>query len=65
MVDNGNNRRWGLCEKGVSTFRLDSPDLNYLAGFDLVHTGEASRLDNQLPEIRERVAISFDFSCLI
>jgi fructoselysine 6-kinase len=62
MDDNGNNRRWGLCEKGVSMFRLDSADLDYLADFDLVHTGETSRLNNQLPEIRERVAISFDFS---
>ena len=62
MDDDGNNRKWGLCEKGVSMFRLDSADLDYLAGFDLVHTGETSRLDSQLPEIRERVAISFDFS---
>lgn len=62
MDDNGNNRRWGLCEKGVSMFRLDSADLAYLAGFDLIHTGETSRLDGQLHEIRERVAISFDFS---
>ncbi|RWC61787.1 MAG: carbohydrate kinase [Mesorhizobium sp.] len=62
MDDNGNNRRWGLCEKGVSMFRLDSADLDYLAGFDLVHTGETSRLDSQLPDIRERTAISFDFS---
>jgi hypothetical protein len=60
--DNGNDRRWGLCEKGVSMFRLDSADLDYLARFDLVHTGETSRLDSQLPEIRERAAISFDFS---
>lgn len=62
MDDSGNSRKWGLCEKGVSMFRLDSADLDYLAGFDLVHTGETSRLDSQLPEIRERVAISFDFS---
>lgn len=62
MDDNANNRKWGRCEKGVSMFRLDRADLDYLAGFDLVHTGETSRLDSQLPEIRERVAISFDFS---
>jgi len=62
MDDDGNNRKWGLCEKGVSMFQLDGADLDYLAGFDLVHTGETSRLDSWLPEIRERVAISFDFS---
>jgi fructoselysine 6-kinase len=62
MDDDGNNRVWGLCEKGVSIFHLDSADLEYLGGFDLVHTGETSRLDSQLPEIRERVSISFDFS---
>lgn len=62
MDDDGNNRVWGLCEKGVSVFELDSTDLDYLATFDLIHTGETSRLDSQLPKIRERVAISFDFS---
>ena len=62
MDDDGNNRKWGLCEKGVSMFQLDSADLEYLTGFDLVHTGETSRMDRQLPEIRERVSISFDFS---
>ncbi len=62
MDDHGNNRVWGLCEKGVSVFRLDSADLDYLAGFDLVHTGETSRLDSQLPDIQKHVAISFDFS---
>ena len=62
MDDDGTNRKWGLCEKGVSLFQLDSADLKYLGGFDLAHTGETSRLDSQLAEIRERVAISFDFS---
>ena len=62
MDDDGNNRKWGLCEKGVSVFQLDSDDLDYLGSFDLAHTGETSRLDSQLPEMRERVAISFDFS---
>lgn len=62
MDDDGNNRRWGLCEKGVSMFQLHSADLEYLSGFDLAHTGETSQLDSQLPAICERVAISFDFS---
>lgn len=62
MDDDGNNRTWGLCEKGVSMFRLDNADLEYLRGFDLIHTGETSRLDTQLAEIRQRVPISFDFS---
>ncbi len=62
MDDKGNNRVWGLCEKGVSMFTLDDGDLDYLTGFDLVHTGETSRLESQLPDIQKRVAISFDFS---
>ncbi|MBX4952720.1 fructoselysine 6-kinase [Rhizobium binae] len=62
MDNDGNNRVWGLCEKGVSIFQLDGADLEYLEGFDLAHTGETSRLDSQIPAIRERVAISFDFS---
>lgn len=62
MDDDGNNRQWGRCEKGVSIFQLDSADLDYLGGFDLAHTGETSQLDSQLAVIRERVAISFDFS---
>lgn len=62
MDEDGNNRVWGLCEKGVSMFQLDNADLEYLGGFDLAHTGETSKLDSQLPAMRERVAISFDFS---
>jgi fructoselysine 6-kinase len=62
MDDDGGNRKWGLCEKGVSMFQLDDADLEYLSGFDLVHTGETSRLDTQLPALRERTTISFDFS---
>ena len=62
MDDDGNNRKWGLCEKGVSMFQLDHADLEYLAGFDLIHTGETSRMDSQLAEIRKSVPISFDFS---
>jgi len=62
MDDDGNNRKWGQCEKGVSVFQLDNTDLDYLAGFDLIHTGETSGLDDQLPLVHERVAISFDFS---
>lgn len=62
MDDDGSHREWGLCEKGVSMFGIAGADLDYLAGFDLVHTGETSRLEGQLPEIRERAAVSFDFS---
>jgi fructoselysine 6-kinase len=62
MEDSGNDRVWGLCDKGVSMFALDDLDLEYLGGFDLVHTGETSRLEAQLPDIQKRVAISFDFS---
>jgi fructoselysine 6-kinase len=62
MDSDGGNRSWGLCEKGVSLFQLNDTDLDYLAGFDLVHTGETSGLEDQLPALRERASISFDFS---
>jgi fructoselysine 6-kinase len=62
MDNGGGGRVWGRCEKGVSMFQLDSDDLDYLAGFDLVHTGETSQLEHHLPELHGRVDISFDFS---
>jgi fructoselysine 6-kinase len=62
LMDEKKHREWGVCEKGVSMFALDADDLAYLAGFDLVHTGETSRLDGQLAGIEARTRISFDMS---
>jgi fructoselysine 6-kinase len=47
---------------GVSEISLDEDDLAYLAEFDLVHTGDCSLLEDQLPRIRAAAPISFDFS---
>ncbi|WP_167133706.1 PfkB family carbohydrate kinase [Arthrobacter sedimenti] len=52
-------RDWTL---GVSTFTLDEADLRHLAQFDLVHTGEASGLDEQMETVSRVVPVSYDFS---
>jgi sugar/nucleoside kinase (ribokinase family) len=47
---------------GVSRFRLNEADLAYAATFDLVHTGDCSMLEDQVPALAERAPVSFDFS---
>jgi fructoselysine 6-kinase len=47
---------------GVSRFRLDEADLEYLSGFDCIHTGECSGTEDQLEELAGVSRISFDFS---
>lgn len=42
---------------------LDGCDLEYIKGFDLVHTSNNGHLDRELPKLREaNVPISYDFS---
>lgn len=47
-----------------SHFKLNftEEDLNYIASHDLMHTSVYSRMEKELPELAERVPISFDFS---
>ncbi|MBN6051954.1 hypothetical protein JYK22_08395, partial [Nonomuraea sp. RK-328] len=50
-------------QEGVSRFRLTAADLDRLAGADVVHTGECSLLEDQLPELASAARrLSFDFS---
>lgn len=48
--------------EGVSRFTLDGDDLAYAATFDIVHTGDSSFLEAQLPSIATHAAVSFDLS---
>jgi fructoselysine 6-kinase len=47
---------------GVSEIVLDQDDLAYAATFDLVHSGDCSGLETQLPALAAAVPVSFDFS---
>lgn len=47
---------------GVSELVLTEDDLDYLGGFDLVHTGDCSLLEEQLPLLTSAAMLSFDFS---
>ena len=46
----------------ISRFRLDADDLAYAAGFDLVHTGDCSMLEDQVADLAGRAPLAFDFS---
>ncbi|MEU8876410.1 PfkB family carbohydrate kinase [Streptomyces javensis] len=62
-LDDGGNRHFGDCSEGVSRFRLTPDDLDWLAGFDLVHTGDCAHLEDQLPRLaRAARRTSYDFS---
>ena len=58
----GGNREFTGGSAGVSKFRLDPEDLDYLAGFDLLHSSESSYLEDQLALLASVRPISFDFS---
>jgi fructoselysine 6-kinase len=47
---------------GVSRFHLTSEDLAYAATFDIAHSSESSGLEDDIPRLAERVAVSFDFA---
>ncbi len=57
------NRIFGDGDVGVSRFRLSAQDLVALRSFDVVHTGECSMVEDQLPDLAEAARLlSFDFS---
>jgi fructoselysine 6-kinase len=58
---NGNREFLGSTA-GVSKFRLSAEDLEYLAGFDLIHSSESSFLEDQLHLMAAAAPLSFDFS---
>jgi fructoselysine 6-kinase len=47
---------------GVSVIKLNAGDLDYIATFDLAHTGECSFLEDRLAAMAARVSLSFDLS---
>jgi fructoselysine 6-kinase len=48
-------------EKGVSEFAPDTADLQFLAGCDIVHTGDNSGLEDHVDRISRVARISYDF----
>ncbi len=57
------NRVFAGGSPGVSRFQPSERDLELLGGFDIVHTGECSYLEEYLPALRLASArLSFDFS---
>jgi fructoselysine 6-kinase len=61
-VVNG-NRVFGSGAVGVSRIRLGADDLDAVSAFDVVHTGECSMVEDQLPDLSSAArALSFDFS---
>ena len=57
------NRAFGHGDPGVSRFRLDDGDLAAAAAAAVVHTGECSMLEDQLPRLAAAAQrLSFDFS---
>jgi sugar/nucleoside kinase (ribokinase family) len=55
------DREFGDTDVGVSRIKLTEPDLDYLAGFSVVHTGDNSMIDGQVADIAARTKVSFDF----
>jgi len=57
------NRVFGRSDDGISRFRLTAADLAAAGSYDIVHTGECSMLEEQLPRLRAASRLlSFDFS---
>jgi fructoselysine 6-kinase len=55
-------RVFGSGSVGVSRFTLSRDDLEYLSGFDLIHTGDCSAIEDQLPAIAAAGPVSYDFA---
>lgn len=65
LID-GDRKFIGSNKGGVSRefpLRLDEEDLNYIKGFDLIHTSNNSFIDPELPKLAScGVPVSYDFS---
>ena len=55
------DRVFGAADLGVSRFELDDTDLEYLGGFDIIHSGDNSMCEDQIPQMAEVAPISYDF----
>lgn len=58
----GSDRFFGTGSHGVSEISLNGGDLEFLAGFDVVHSGYAGGLESSAAVIAERSAFSYDFA---
>ncbi len=57
------NRVFEVSDAGVSQFRVTDADLERVAAADVVHTGECSMIEADLPRLAEAAQLlSFDFS---
>jgi fructoselysine 6-kinase len=57
------NRVFGHGDLGVSVFECDDDDVTAARDFDLVHTGECSHIEAQVPELAGTAKrLSYDFS---
>jgi fructoselysine 6-kinase len=54
-------RVFGPNDLGVSIFTPTGDDHRYLAGFDLIHTGDSSGLEQHVAKLATRGRVSFDF----
>lgn len=61
-LDADGDRHFTATDEGVSRFTPDDADLNWLAGFDLAHTGDCSRLEHAVPFLARACPVSYDFS---
>ncbi|MEN3534675.1 PfkB family carbohydrate kinase [Microbispora sp. ZYX-F-249] len=61
-LDADGNRTFVDYVPPTEDLRLSPADLDYLASFDLVHTGHTSLVEDQLPDIARVTKVSFDFS---
>ena len=55
------DRVFGRSDKGVSLFRPDDADLQFVGGFGLAHSSYCSGLEEALPDMAAAVPLSFDF----
>jgi len=54
-------RVFGAADVGVSRVLLDEGDLEYLSGFEIVHTGDNSRCEGSLAAMAASAPMSYDF----
>jgi fructoselysine 6-kinase len=54
-------RVFGHHDVGVSVFEPTAGDYDYVAGFDLIHTGDCSVLEEHVAALAARGRVSFDF----
>jgi fructoselysine 6-kinase len=54
-------RVFGPNDVGVSVFAPTDDDYRYVAGFDLIHTGDCSALEQDVAALAARGRVSFDF----